>query len=266
MRFRGTRRLRPIYVAGLVALGLLLSACTDRADQTTLKPKGPFARDIDRLLTPVFWIAVFVFEVVEGLILFAVMRCRERPGHERAPRQIHGNFRLEVFLTALPLMLLLGISVPTIATILDLSEKPAGNPLTVDVIGHQWWWEYRYHGSGVITATELHIPVGEPVYLRIMSADVIHSFWLPAFNGKKEAIPGRLQTMKIQADRPGTYPGQCTEFCGDSHANMRNDAVAQTKADFETWLADQQAGPPTPAAGTAAAAGLDLFSTKGCAG
>src|SRR5439155_4305906 len=195
MRVRDTRRLRPLYVTGLVALGLLLSGCAKRAPQTSLKPQGQFSRDIDGLFRPVFWIAVGVFIVVEGLILFAVMRFRQRPGEEAAPRQIHGNFRLEVFLTALPLMLLLGISVPTIATILNLAEKPSGNPLTIEVIGHRWWWEYRYPGTGVRTATELHIPVGQPIYLRIMSADVIHSFWIPALNGKKDAIPGRLQTM-----------------------------------------------------------------------
>lgn len=259
---RGTPRSK--LTAGVVLLGLVLSGCAKNAPQDTLEPDGPFARQIDDLFQWPFWIAVAVFVVVEGLILFAVLRFRHRSDDE-VPKQIHGNTRLEISLTALPLIILLGLSVPTVGTILDLAEKPGGDPLTIDVIGKQWWWEYRYPGSGVVTANELHFPVGEPVHLRLQSADVIHSFWIPKLNGKRDVIPGRVQTMKIQAERPGLYLGQCVEFCGESHANMRLRAVAHTKADFVQWIADQQKSASKPSGGDAAE-GADLFTAKGCAG
>ena len=265
MKVRATRRSRGLLTAVVAGVGLLLSGCASKAPQDTLRPEGPFSDKIHSLFQPVFWIAVAVFVVVEGLIVFAVFRFRERSPDD-APRQIHGNTRLEITLTALPLMLLLGISVPTVGTLLSLAEKPPGNPLTVDVIGHRWWWEYKYHGSGVVTATELHIPVNRPVYLRLTSVDVIHAYWIPKLNGKRDVIPGRLQTMKVQAVEPGVYLGQCTEFCGASHANMRNRAIAQTEADFQQWLRDQQEKAAIPAKGGAAEEGLGLFDSKGCAG
>ena len=265
MKLRGTRRVRPVLITGVVALGLLLSGCAKDAPQDTLKPEGPFARQIDNLFKPVFWVAVAVFVIVEGLIVFAVFRFRRRNDDE-APKQIHGNFRLELGLTAAPLLILAIIAVPTIGTLLDLSKKPSDNPLTVDVIGHQWWWEYRYPTLGITTATELHFPVNRPVYLRLHSVDVIHSFWIPRLNGKKDVIPGRLQTLKIEADQPGTYLGQCTEFCGASHAYMRNRGIAQTPDDFDAWVAAQKQAPDKPSTGTAAADGEGLFTAKGCAG
>jgi cytochrome c oxidase subunit 2 len=253
-----------LLVAGVVGIGLLLSGCAEKAPQDTLRPEGKFAKQIDNLFRWPFWIAVAVFVIVEGLLLFAAVRYRHREGREDAPKQIHGNFKLETTLTALPLVILAVIAVPTVGTIFSLADRPP-NALTVDVIGHQWWWEYKYPG-GVTTATELVIPVGRPVYLRMTSVDVIHSFWIPKLNGKRDVIPGRLQTSKVQADQPGTYLGQCTEFCGASHANMRNRAIAMTPAGFDRWLAEQQATPATPAASSAAGAGLTLFNSKGCAG
>jgi cytochrome c oxidase subunit II len=252
-------------MAAVVGLGLVLAGCASNAPQDTLKPAGPFSHKINTLFQPVFWIAVAVFVVVEGLIVFAVFRFREKSEHD-APRQVHGNTRLEITLTVLPALLLGVIAVPTVGTILDLARKPPGRPLTVDVIGHRWWWEYRYEGSGVVTATELHIPIDRPVYLKMTSVDVIHSFWIPKLNGKRDVIPGRVQTSKVEAVTPGVYLGQCTEFCGASHANMRNRAIAQTETDFQRWLHDQQQAAATPPTGTAASDGLGLFEVKGCAG
>ena len=267
IRDRATRRPRMLWTAALVALGVVLSGCASNAPQDTLKPEGPFSRKIDDLFQWPFWIAVAIFFIVEGLIVYALFRFRHRGDDDDAePKQIHGNTRLEITLTALPFMILLGLAFPTVGTLFDLSEKPKGDSITVDVIGHQWWWEYRYHGSNVVTATELHIPVGKPVYLRLFSADVIHAYWIPKLNGKRDVIPGRLQTLKVQADEPGVYLGQCTEFCGASHANMRNRAIAETPAEFERWLTAQQQKAATPGDGTSASTGLGLFNTKGCAG
>lgn len=265
MKDRGTRRSRRWLIGAFVGLALVLAGCAENAPQDTLQPEGKFARQIDNLWQWPYWISVVVFFVVEGLIVYALFRYRRRGGEER-PKQIHGNFKLEVSLTALPLVILLGLAVPTVGTLLDLAEKPAGkNYLKVEVIGHQWWWEYRYP-NGVHTANELVIPTGEDILLTMRSEDVIHSFWVPKLNGKRDVIPGRVQQLKIQADHPGTYYGQCTEFCGDSHAYMKNRAVAMSRADFDQWLADQKKPAATPAAGSDAETGLGLFTAKGCAG
>src|SRR5205823_14651423 len=132
------------------------------------------------------------------------------------------NTRLEVGWTILPALILFAVAVPTIKTIFDLSRKPTNNPLHVTVIGHQWWWEYQYTDPGdrVVTANELHIPVGRPVEITLEPSEpglgrdgVIHSFWVPKLGGKTDVVPGRRNTMHFQADKVGTYLGQCVEFC-----------------------------------------------------
>ncbi|MBA3282358.1 MAG: cytochrome c oxidase subunit II, partial [Acidimicrobiia bacterium] len=130
--------------------------------------------------------------------------------------------------------------------IFDLAKKPPPEALQVEVVGQQWWWEYRYDIDGdgtydeIITANDLVVPAGREISLHIKSRDVIHSWWAPALNGKKDAVPGRTHPLSIEADEPGEYIGQCTEFCGLSHAEMRIKVVALTGDEFETWAADQQ--------------------------
>lgn len=243
---------------------LLLVSCAKNAPQDFLKPEGPIARQIDGLQKPVFWVAGFVFVLVEGLAVFFVIRYRHRDDRPE-PVQIHGNTRLEVAWTLIPAIILLVIAVPTIRTIFDLADKPR-NPLNVTVIGHQFWWEYRYDDLGVVTANELHMPTGRDVQLRLESIDVIHSFWVPKLVGKTDVIPGRHNQMRIVADKPGTFLGQCTEYCGLSHANMRLRAVAQPPDEFNAWVQKQRALAAEPAAGSPAADGKALFTAKGCAG
>jgi cytochrome c oxidase subunit 2 len=261
---RGTRT-RTWLTAAIVGLGLVLGGCAKNAPQDTLKPEGKFAEKIDSLWQWPYWIAVAVFFIVEGLIVFALWRFRRRRDDE-APKQIHGNFKLEVGLTALPLVILLGLAVPTVGTLLDLAETPKGDHLTIQVVGHQWWWEYQYP-NGVRTANDLVFPTGQDVVLELRSVDVIHSYWIPKLNGKRDVIPGRLQMLKIHSEKTGTFFGQCVEFCGDSHAYMRNRAVAMTPDDFDTWLDDQSEAAPVPSDDTSPAGiGHGLFTTKGCAG
>ena len=263
-KFRGTRT-RTWLVAAVVGLGLVLAGCADDAPQDTLDPQGPWAEKIDSLWQWPYWIAVAIFFLVEGVIIFALWRFRHRRDDE-APKQIHGNFKLEVGLTALPLVILLGLAVPTVGTLLDMAEEPEGDYLTIEVIGHQWWWEYQYP-NGVRTANDLVFPTGEDVVLNLRSADVIHAYWIPKLNGKRDVIPGRLQKLKIRSDREGYFYGQCTEFCGDSHAWMRNRAQALSPQEFEQWLDDQARPAATPASETSPAGiGLGLFTSKGCAG
>ncbi|HUQ63472.1 MAG TPA: cytochrome c oxidase subunit II [Acidimicrobiales bacterium] len=258
------RRHRLLKCSGVVLLLLFLVACgSKKTPQNSLSPAGEYARTIDNLIDPVFIVAAVVFVLVEGLALLFVIRYRQRPGPE--PVQVHGNTRLEVGWTLVPFLILVTIAVPTIITIFKLADEPP-NAVNVTVIGHQWWWEYRYDDLGIVSANELHLPVGRPVQLKLQSVDVIHSYWVPRLNGKTDVVPGRTNHSKLKAERPGTYIGQCTEFCGLSHANMRNRAVAQTPADFDAWVKGQQQAAVAPAANTDAATGMTLFTSKGCTG
>lgn len=270
------RRLR--YALAAPAL-LLLGACAEDAPLDSLDPAGPYARMIDDLVDPVFWIAAIVFFGVQIGTLAIAWHFRRRPGDDELPTQTHGNFKLEIGWTILPALILAGVAVATVLTILDLEDHPDG-ALEVTVIGNQWWWEYRYYLDGfdpdtdydpeidpsieavnnregktaksadLITATQLVVPAGKEIHLSITSRDVVHSFWIPRLNGKRDAAPNRMSPWKITADEPGVYWGQCTEFCGLSHSRMRMQVVALEPAEFDAWLEEalQPRQAPTPAA------------------
>ena len=157
---------------GAVALAVVAVASAPNATQDTLKPAGPYAEKVDRLFEPVFWFAVVpIFVLVEGALIWFSLRYRHRKGRPAGvPPQIHGNTRLEIAWTILPAVILAGVAVPTVATIWDLAAKPTGaTVLDVDVMGHQWWWEFRYPNEKIDTANVLHIPVGRPIYLKLCS-------------------------------------------------------------------------------------------------
>ena len=168
----------------------------------------------------------------------------------------------------MPAVLLAVIGSTMLGTIFRINRIPK-EAMVVNVTGHQWWWEYQYPASNVTTANELHIPTGQSVTLYLRSVDVIHNFWPPKLAGKVYAIPGRTNHMQIEADKPGVYYGQCAEFCGLSHANMRLRVVAHTPADFQRWVAANEvlSAAATPAPANAdAVAGEALFRGRGCAG
>ncbi len=265
----GLRRPSTRRLFGLVALlSIVGAACASDAPQDTLQPAGPNARTIDNLFGPVFLAAVFVFFVVEGVIVYAVFRYRRREGDDEdvLPAQVHGNTRLEVGWTILPALILAVVAVFTVPVIFELNERP-DDALEVNVYGQKYWWSYEYAGQQVgggrdfQTANELHIPAGRPVFLRLTSRDVIHSFWAPRLNGKRDVMPNREHTWRLEADEPGAYSGQCAEFCGDSHTNMRLKVVAHDQAGFEDWVASQQEEPDVPTSG-AAQEGYDLFEAR----
>ncbi|HVL91621.1 MAG TPA: cytochrome c oxidase subunit II [Actinomycetota bacterium] len=251
-----TKRARRIVkvLAGLAALGLL-AACSNVGPQDYLHPEGPVAEQADSLFKPVFWIATAIFFVVEGLMVYAIFKFRERRGGSD-PVQVHGNTKLEIGWTIAPAVLLAALAVPTVAMIFDQAAVPAEGEdvVRVKVIGHQWWWEYEYTDVDppVKTANELVIPVGKKVFLEVTSADVIHSFWVPKLGGKQDAIPGRMNSMTLIADKPDVYHGQCAEFCALSHANMRLRARALPQAEYDAWLAEQQKDAVVPTSGAAA--------------
>ncbi len=263
---------RPGARARLAALlplfALLLAACATEDPQDTLSPEGPVAREQDKLWDLTFLIAVVIFFIVELLLVYALIKFRERPGRQAA--QFHGNTKLEVALTVVPSLILAGIAVPTVQTIFDQAKMPEG-ALHVKVVGKQFWWEYEYLDSGVVTANELHIPTDQPVHLTLEGVPtevngergVIHSFWVPRLAGAQDIIPGRTTSVNLQADEPGEYEGQCKEFCGVSHANMRLRVIAHEPSDFATWLAAQQEEAASPA-DSLARQGEEIF-TATCA-
>jgi cytochrome c oxidase subunit 2 len=251
---RSRARRRRILIGLTVALALVLAACGTDLPQNSLEPAGPEARKINDLFTLVFWIAVAVFVAVEAALIFVIVKYRRGRGPDRDVKQVHGSTRLEVTWTIIPVVVLAIVAVPTLRTIFDLRSEPdpAENALVVNVVGHQWWWEFEYPEYGIRTANELHIPADRAVYLNITSADVIHSFWVPQLNGKRDAVPGRWNHLTIEADEPGTYLGQCAEFCGLAHADMRHRVLAHTEADFEAWALAMQQPAVLPTEGLAA--------------
>ncbi|HET7487685.1 MAG TPA: cytochrome c oxidase subunit II [Acidimicrobiales bacterium] len=252
-----------------VAMAFLAVGCADKGSslpQDALDPQGSVAKQINNLAMPVFVVAGIVFVLVETLLVVAALKFRRRSDDE-APVQVHGNARLELTWTVLPALTLAVIGIFTVGTIIDINKIPKGpDVLEVTVVGHQWWWEFDYPGKHIKTANELHIPIDTQVAVTLKSADVIHSFWPPKLAGKIDVVPGRINHMVVNADKAATYYGQCAEFCGQSHANMRLRVVAQTKADWDKWVADNAAPPAEPSASDPdAVAGKALFRSKGCA-
>jgi cytochrome c oxidase subunit 2 len=253
-----------------VVLGLVLSACSrETQPQNVLDPKAPIARQLDDLWNPVFAISVAVFVLVEVLVLVVVFRFRRRSDDD-SPKQIHGNNVMEIGWTVAPALLLAGVGFFTVLNIGKLDAIPKGNDvMRVNVTGHQWWWEFEYPTQGIVTANEMHIPVDERIDVRLTSADVIHSFWPPKLAGKLDVVPGRMNHMEIKTKgvTPGTYWGQCAEYCGLSHANMRLKVIVHSTSGYEKWAAGQQSDANFDFADDSAEkSGLELFRSKGCGG
>jgi cytochrome c oxidase subunit 2 len=266
---RGQTRTRRWRIPTLALAALVIAGCS--GDQSALDPAGPYAQRPHDLILIVFGIAAVVFVLVQGLILYTAFRYRKREGDESMPEQVHGNTKLEVLWTLIPAMILAAIAVPTVQMIFEQMAEPEGEFLTVEVIGHRWWFEYYYPDYDIYTANEMAIPVGTPVRLEMTAADlarspelgVIHSFWIPRLAGKQDMVPGTTTYLNLQADAPGRYIGQCAEYCGLSHANMRARVEAMTVEDFERWVAEQRSPAQVPADGTLEARGRELFGDLG---
>src|SRR5713101_3552840 len=249
----------------LTAAALALAGCAGPFPQSTLRPRSDYGRAIDHLFTDIFWWAVIVFLIVETLLLIALIRFRHREGRP-APKPLHGHTALEIGWTLAPAVILVLVAVPTVRTIFATAGDAPPDALKVEVIGHQWWWEYKYPNMGVVTANEMHVPVGKPVQLSITSADVIHSFWAPALGGKRDAIPGHVTRIAFRADSVGEYSGQCAEFCGQSHANMGLRVVVDADSAFHAWAIDQRGGPRAPEKGSLAEQGRAIYARSACIG
>jgi cytochrome c oxidase subunit 2 len=222
-----------------LGIGLILTGCA--GSPTFLNPASLVSAHEANLFQILFYMAVAVFVFVEVWLIVDVIRFRRRANDDTPPKQIYGNTRLEIVWTAIPFLIVVvifGLTVQTVNTVAAPNATQAD--LAVRVVAHRWWWEFDYPDLGVVTANELHVPVGENVYLTLDSADVIHSFWVPQLSGKMDVIPGQTNHLWFKVDTAGEYHGQCAEFCGLNHANMRMIVIAESRDQFDRWVADQQ--------------------------
>jgi cytochrome c oxidase subunit II len=251
-------------IAGIAGMVVLAAGCAKDAPQDTWQPAGTNAQRIQNLQYPVFIIAGVVGLIVFAAVGWCMYRYKDRG--QPIPKQTHGRPALEISLTIIPAVILLFVAVFTVGGVLALA-KTSDTQCYVNVTGQQWWWEMDYpqqDGCGgidtpIVTSGQMVIPIKTNVLVRGTSRDVIHSFWIPRLNGKRDMVPGRVQTLRMQANEPGIYAGQCTEFCGLSHANMRMEVVALTPEDFATWKSNQLSEYQAPAKDSLAATGEQTF-------
>ena len=291
---------------GLLAapfLAMIMVGCS-KADltvrQSTLDPKGPVAQVQYDVFMATVWLVVVLFALVGGLLVFAVIKFRSRPGDENKPAIVedgHGNPLVEIGLITASIGALVIIAIPTLSAIWYTDDVPAESVptsklsvwyprvegarenyakaveeqvLEVDVIGKQWWFRFEYPQLGLTNdakhsvPNEMVIPKGVAVRINLRSEDVIHSFWVPKLAGKVDLMPGRKNHMWLQASETGHYYGQCAEFCGDSHAYMLFRVEVLEPADFAKWVQKQKADAAPVVAGSKADQGKALFAAKSC--
>jgi cytochrome c oxidase subunit 2 len=264
------KRATRLMTAAILAAAAFASGCGHSRElpMTTLAPKSDLADWIYRLFIEVTLWDALVFAIVIAAFLLAIFVFSTRVGEAAAPSSAASDLKLEVAWTLGPALILLMISIPTIRTIFRSQPNlPPTGSLEIKVIAHQWWWEFQYGDKDhIITANEMHIPAGVPIRLTLQSADVIHSFWVPQLGGKRDVVPGQLNELTFEASVPGMYPGQCAEFCGESHANMRFRVFVDTPQQFAEWEKAESALPIAAASITdpAAAAGAQIFSNSPC--
>lgn len=263
MRFdrHGVLRAKPLGVVVFLTLLLGLTGCQGPFPQSTFSPTSEFGHDLNGLFMMIFWWGVVVFVGVELAVVYVVYRFRARPDSPD-PRPVHGHTALEIAWTLAPAMIIVFIAVPTIQVLWKDAGADTSEALQIQVVGHQWWWEFRYPEYGITTAADLHLPQGRPVELLLTSADVIHSFWLPRLGGKRDMMLGRTNRLVFTPDSVGEFLGQCAEFCGTSHANMRFKAFVHAPAEFANWVEGQAAAPAAEASlGDLERQGLEAFRT-----
>ena len=223
----------------LVGSAILLSAC--QPSPTFLNPASSISNHEANLYRFILILAIAVFVLVEGALIWILIRDRKRANDETIPAQIHSNMRVEVTWTVIPIILVVVLFVMTVQTVNAVAApSQLKSDLNVRVVGHRWWWEFDYTDLGIATANELHIPEGATVQIQLESVDVIHSFWIPQLSGKTDVVPGQHNTMWLTSDQTGEFLGQCAEFCGTEHALMRFKVIVDSQQDFDAWVANQQ--------------------------
>jgi cytochrome c oxidase subunit II len=252
----------------LITTTIALCAACD-GPQSTLAPAGPAASYLAGLSSTLFVVLGAVYVVVLGLLGAAVFRSRRTSRSATTAADRRAVTAILIVGAAAPAFVGVLLVATTVRGLATLSPETTVDDLTVEVTGHQWWWEIHYPGASadeaVTTANELHIPAGRRVRVRLASRDVIHSFWVPALQGKMDLIPGRTTETWLQADRPGTHRGQCAEYCGIQHARMALWVIVDSPDDFAEWLARERQ-PAAESLDEMARRGRAVFLGQSCAG
>lgn len=232
-------------------------------------PASPQAESIRDLFVQVLFISAAIFAIVAGLICIALVKFRSQ---EAVPAQDFGSHRREIAWIAGPVIIVIWIAAISIKLVLTVNALPpqyakgeAASDAEVDIFatGHQWWWEIEYAGSGIVSANEVHIPVGKKLRVKLQSDDVIHSFWVPQLSRKMDAIPGHENYIWLEADTAGVYQGRCAEYCGTQHAWMNFQVIAHNPEDFAAWQKQEEKVAQAPTTGNAAK-GAELFMKLTC--
>jgi cytochrome c oxidase subunit 2 len=251
---------------------LLANTASAQSPTNIFDPAATPAHSIFNLSMLVLSVTLAIFLVVGSLLLYALIRYRQRPeDSDREPAQIYGSNQIELSWTVIPILIVVMLFLSTTRVILGTQAIPKPeSAMNVTVIGHQFWWEYRYPALGVVTANELHIPTSDPThptptYLTLMSADVDHSFWVPRLAGKTDLIPNHVNEMWVDPQQAGLYLGQCAQYCGTQHAKMLLRVYVQSPADFAAWISQQkQPAQQDFANNPAAAEGQTVFMHNAC--
>jgi cytochrome c oxidase subunit II len=230
-----------LRAAAVGLLAMVAAGCDTAYPNSTFHSNTDFNAAVDHLWNQLLFWGTLVFIAVEAALVWVIIRYRRRP-NTPDPKPVHGNTTLEIVWTAIPAVILVFIAIPTVKTIFQTQAKAPASSLTVEVIGHQWWWEFRYPEQKVVTANELYLPIGRTVNFALTTKDVLHSFWIPQLGGKRDLITNRVNHLWFTVDSSlasASYNGACAEFCGPSHANMKFRVYTVTKDEFARWALHQ---------------------------
>lgn len=226
-------------------------------------PSSPDMEAMADLTYYIIAISIGILAIIVVSVTYIIIRYRKKQGDDSEPFQNFGDLRLEIVWTLIPVAIVAVLFQLTCNTMKAVDPTVRNEEPDIIVIGHQWWWEFYYPKSGVLTANEMHIPVGKKLLLRIESIDVIHDFWIPELGPKIDAVPGHTNHLWFASGEEGIYLGACAEFCGTQHANMRIRVISESEEKFNEWQKQQLVVPRTPRTGTAGD-GAELFETKAC--
>jgi cytochrome c oxidase subunit 2 len=257
---------------GTLLVGAIFSSWVAQASVlggpiNTFKPLSTPAGEINHLAYFVLFITGSIFVVVATLLCIAILRGRRHKRDDTEPAQVYGSTQVELAWTVIPILTVIVLFLSTARVIFAVQDAPKpASALDVTVIGHQFWWEYRYPKLGIVTTNELHIPLSDdsnsrPTYLKLLSADVVHSFWVPQLGGKTDLIPNQANSMWMNPLQPGLYVGQCSQFCGVQHAKMLLRVYVDTPDQFAQWVENQKRSAVQDAA---VAGGRRVFETQAC--
>jgi cytochrome c oxidase subunit 2 len=258
-----------MVLSAALLLTMCISGCVRQETNTSVfSSLSTPAHTITRLGYFVLAITGAIALVLYSLLIYAIIRYRTRPSEEHVePPQVFGSTEIELSWTIIPVLIIIVLFLTTAGAIFALQDAPKpANALEIIVVGHQFWWEYRYPQLGIVTSNELHIPLGDgqngrPTFMKLTSADVDHSFWIPQLAGKTDLLPNRVNELWLDPHLPGRYQGQCSMLCGVQHAKMLLVAYVDTPEQFEAWAQQQQ---KRAADATEAQAGRHVFEQVSC--